>query len=328
MPSRKTTTNAVLIAVAGLVLVGTVASAQDDAPQAAPPSQATVSTSVSAPTPPVEQASLAVPATGDGAAGEQESAAAEPAAKAEQERAAAAAAKTEADKAAAAAKASKAAADKKATAARAAAQTWAVMKVVDGDTIWVARDGVSRKVRLVGIDTPESGQCGFTESTRNLRGIIGGQRVRLTAGAQDDVDQYGRLLRYVDVNGVDAGLRQIKQGQAVARYDSRDGYGTHARETAYVNADAASPKAACAVPSSGGTSGGTSGGGSTTGGTTAAWPLAGDLNPCPQSRPVKGNEDSMIAHEPGDRYYGVTNPEQCFTSMSSAIAAGFRPAKV
>ena len=36
----------------------------------------------------------------------------------------------------------------------------------------------------------------------------------------------------------------------------------------------------------------------------------------------------MIAHEPGDRYYGVNNPEQCFTSMSSAIAAGFRPAKV
>ncbi len=200
-------------------------------------------------------------------------------------------------------------------------------KVVDGDTIWVSRDGVSRKVRLIGIDTPESGQCGFTESTRNLRGIIGGQRVRLTAGAQDDVDQYGRLLRYVDVNGVDAGLRQIKQGQAVARYDSRDGYGTHARETAYVSADAASPKAACAEPSSG----------ARRAAPRAAAPpgaprprgrLAGDRHPCPQSRPVKGNEDSMIAHEPGDRYYGVTNPEQCFTSMSSAIAAGFRPAKV
>ena len=142
------------------------------------------------------------------------------------------------------AKAKQAAADRKAAAAR----TWAVTKVVDGDTIWVSRDGVSRKIRLIGIDTPESGQCGFTESTRNLRGIIGGQRVTLTAGARDDVDRYGRLLRYVDVNGVDAGLRQIKQGFAVARYDSRDGYGTHARETAYVRADAASPKAACAEP--------------------------------------------------------------------------------
>ena len=259
-------------------------------------------------------------AVADRAAAEQAAAEAEAAADAQ-----AAATRAAAAKAAAA----KAAADAK---ARAAAALWSVTKVVDGDTIWVARDGISRKVRLIGIDTPESGQCGFTQSTRSLRGTIGGQRVRLTAGAQDDVDQYGRLLRYVDVNGVDAGLRQIKQGQAVARYDSRDGYGTHARETAYVRADAASPKAACAEPNSGGTSGGTSGGGSTAGGTvggtTAAWPLAGDKYPCPQSRPVKGNEDSMIAHEPGDRYYGVTNPEQCFTSMSSAVAAGFRPAKV
>ena len=195
-------------------------------------------------------------------------------------------------------------------------------KVVDGDTIWASRDGISRKVRLIGIDTPESGECGFTESTRNLRGIIGGQRVTLTAGAQDDVDQYGRLLRYVDVGGVDAGLRQIKKGYAVARYDSRDGYGAHARETAYVRADAGSPKAACAEPSTGGTSGDTSGGSSGT------WPLAGDRYPCPQSRPVKGNEDSMIAHEPVDRYYTVTNPEQCFATMSDAEAAGFRPAKV
>ena len=98
------------------------------------------------------------------------------------------------------------------------------------------------------------------------------------------MDRYGRLLRYVDVNGVDAGLRQIKQGQAVARYDSRDGYGTHARETAYVSADAASPKAACEQASSGATSGGGS-----TGGSAAAWPLAGDRHPCPQSRPVKGS---------------------------------------
>jgi hypothetical protein len=43
---------------------------------------------------------------------------------------------------------------------------------------------------------------------------------------------------------------------------------------------------------------------------------------------VKGNEDSMIAHEPGDRYYTVTNPEQCFATMSEAEAAGFRPATV
>src|SRR6478609_9634817 len=237
----------------------------------------------------------------------------------------AAAAKKAADAKAAAARASaaRAAADKAARAkaaaakAKAAAATWAVTKVVDGDTIWVSRAGVSRKIRFIGIDTPETGQCGFTEARNALRGIIGGQRVTLTAGAQDDVDRYGRALRYVDVNGVDAGLRLVKQGYAVARYDSRDGYGSHTREAAYVRADAASPKAACAEPGAG-TSNGTTGGS----GFTGAWPLPGDTYPCPQSRPVKGNENSMIAHEPGDRYYTKTKPEQCFATMADAEAAG------
>src|SRR6478609_2678668 len=205
----------------------------------------------------------------------------------------------------------------KGNASASAAATWAVTKVVDGDTIWASRDGVTRKVRFIGIDTPETGQCGFTEARNALRGIIGGQRVTLTAGARDDVDRYGRLLRYVDVNGVDAGLRLVKQGYAVARYDSRDGYGSHTREAAYVRADAASPKAACAEPGAG-TSNGSTGGS----GFTGAWPLPGDTYPCPQSRPVKGNENSMIAHEPGDRYYTKTKPEQCFATMADAEAAG------
>ncbi|GAA3695288.1 hypothetical protein GCM10022399_09790 [Terrabacter ginsenosidimutans] len=214
----------------------------------------------------------------------------------------------------------------------AAASTWAVTKVVDGDTIWASRDGVTRKIRFIGIDTPETGQCGFTEARNALRGIIGGQRVTLTPGARDDVDRYGRLLRYVDVNGVDAGLRLVKQGYGVARYDSRDGYGYHPREAAYVRADAGSPKAACAAPGSSGTSGstGTTGSTGTNGGVglSGSWPQAGDRYPCPRSRPVKGNESSMIAHEPTDRYYDITKPEQCFATMSDAEAAGFRPAKV
>jgi micrococcal nuclease len=238
---------------------------------------------------------------------------------------------TDAKKAADLAAAEKAAADKiAADTARAAGATWIVTKVVDGDTIWVARAGVSRKIRVIGIDTPETGQCGFSEARNALRGIIGGQRVTLTPGARDDVDRYGRQLRYVDVNGVDAGLRLIKQGYAVARYDSRDGYGSHTRETAYVRADAASPKASCVDPAAGTGGTGGPGGTSSTGGSgfAGSWPVADDRYPCPRSRPVKGNENSMIAHEPGDRYYTVTKPEQCFATMGDAEAAGLRPAKV
>jgi micrococcal nuclease len=310
MPSRKATTNAVLLAVAGLVLAGTVAVAQGDgdgAPVPAASTTARVDASRTATAPRTTPAAAPSRSADDAAAA---------ARKGEAAAAAKAAAATKA-------KAQQAAADQKAAAAR----TWTVTKVVDGDTIWASRDGAARKIRLIGIDTPELTECGFSEASRNLRALIGGQRVTLTAGARDDVDRYGRLLRYVDVNGVDAGLRQIKQGLAVARYDSRDGYGRHAREQAYVAADAASRKAPCTDPGAAAGGSGGSGGTSSTA-PTGSWPLAGDLHACPRDRPVKGNENSMIAHEPGDRYYGITKPEQCFATMSDAVAAGFRPAKV
>ncbi|GAA5016967.1 hypothetical protein GCM10023258_02990 [Terrabacter aeriphilus] len=229
------------------------------------------------------------------------------------------------------------------TYATAAGPTWSVTKVVDGDTLWAERDGVTLKVRVIGIDTPEMGQCGYAEATRNLRAVLGDRPVTLTAGARDDADRYGRSLRYVDVDGLDAGLRQITQGHAVARYDSRDGYGHHPRQDAYVRADAASPTAACADPAveAATATAPTTPTTRTTPtaritptapaapatGDAGAWPLPGDRHPCPQARPVKGNENSMIAHAPGDRYYGITDPEQCFATMAAAESAGFRPAR-
>src|SRR6185312_6486328 len=58
----------------------------------------------------------------------------------------------------------------------------------------------------------------------------------------------GRSLRFVDVTdtSIDAGLTLIQQGHAVARYDSRDGYGKHTREDAYIAADALAPNYVCA----------------------------------------------------------------------------------
>ncbi|MFC3688571.1 hypothetical protein [Aquipuribacter hungaricus] len=70
----------------------------------------------------------------------------------------------------------------------------------------------------------------------------------LTPGARDSRDRYDRLLAYVDVvedaaSGatLDAGLSLITDGYGIARYDSRDGYGAHAREAEYIEADAGSP---------------------------------------------------------------------------------------
>lgn len=122
---------------------------------------------------------------------------------------------------------------------------WRVVNVVDGDTVDVQRGKEYQRIRVIGIDTPERGDCGFGPASSALSRIVLGKKVQLSAGAVDDRDRYGRLLRYVDVGGRDAGLALLEAGLAIARYDSRDGYGAHPRETAYVRADAATPSAVC-----------------------------------------------------------------------------------
>lgn len=124
-----------------------------------------------------------------------------------------------------------------------AADTFLVTRVVDGDTLEL---GNGETVRLVGIDTPEVGECGFERSAARLGELVLGERVRLGT-SDEDRDRYDRLLRYVDVGRTDAGLTLIQEGLAVARYDSRDGYGFHPREPRYVAADRAS-RPVCASP--------------------------------------------------------------------------------
>jgi len=48
---------------------------------------------------------------------------------------------------------------------------------------------------------------------------------------------------------------------------------------------------------------------------------------CPSSAPIKGNASSMIYHVPGGEFYDRTVPEQCFSSESDAVAAGYRASK-
>lgn len=122
---------------------------------------------------------------------------------------------------------------------RAAPSVWAVVSMIDGDTFDAERDGTGERVRIIGIDTPEREQCGYAEASAALREAIGGRSITLVSGAETDRDQYGRLLRYVELDGADVGLDLIERGLAVARYDSRSGQ-PHDRELTYWAADDAS----------------------------------------------------------------------------------------
>lgn len=115
--------------------------------------------------------------------------------------------------------------------------TATVTEVVDGDTV---KTSAGSTIRIIGIDTPETGQCGSVEATAKMKDMVLGHPVVLGASpTKDDSDRYGRLLRYVDrTDGLDTGREQIAAGLAKARYDSRDGYGEHPREADYVALDA------------------------------------------------------------------------------------------
>jgi micrococcal nuclease len=81
---------------------------------------------------------------------------------------------------------------------------WQVVRVSDGDTIVVARDGREEKVRLLGIDTPESVDprrpvaCFGREASARTTELADGQVVTLAADpTQDDRDRFGRRLAFV-----------------------------------------------------------------------------------------------------------------------------------
>lgn len=68
-----------------------------------------------------------------------------------------------------------------------------VEDVVDGDTI-VIEDGI--RIRLLGIDAPETTECYGPEASRALASLVLGQQVVLEKD-QTAKDGHDRLLRYV-----------------------------------------------------------------------------------------------------------------------------------
>ena len=103
-----------------------------------------------------------------------------------------------------------------------------VERVGDGDTLDV-RSGA--RVRLVQIDAPELGEheCYAQESKRELERLAPpGVRIELEKDpALDDVDRYGRLLRYVEVEGMNVNVELVRRG-AASPYFFRKERGEHA----------------------------------------------------------------------------------------------------
>lgn len=97
-----------------------------------------------------------------------------------------------------------------------------VVKVVDGDTIDIDIDGKIERLRLIGIDTPETVdprreiQCFGIEASNKAKELLNGQFVTLESDeSQGDRDKYKRLLRYVILaDGSNFNLYMVREGYA------------------------------------------------------------------------------------------------------------------
>lgn len=97
-----------------------------------------------------------------------------------------------------------------------------VTKIVDGDTFW-ASNGAEKdvKVRLIGVDAPETRRTGrkeigyFGEEAKAyLTDLLSGKSVKLVSDV-DSLDRYGRTLAYVYLqDGTFVNAELLKHGYA------------------------------------------------------------------------------------------------------------------
>ncbi len=207
-----------------------------------------------------------------------------------------------------------------------------VTRVVDGDTIDVAIAGQEFRLRYIGIDTPETvdprrpvGCFGREASERNHEMVDG-----KTVGLEKDVsetDQFGRLLRYVWLDGRMVNATLVEEGYALASTYPPDvkyaelfaSLQAQAREagrglwSACAEGETATPEAPPASPAAG------------------VCAYSGTSEPV-----IKGNislsTGEKIYHVPGGYYYDDTvideaRGERWFCTEAEAVAAGWRKSK-
>ena len=86
------------------------------------------------------------------------------------------------------------------------------MRVADGDTITVLDStNTQHRIRLEGIDAPESHQAFGTQSKKSLSEMVFGKDVTIV---YEKTDQYGRLVGKILLAGKDINLEQVKAGMA------------------------------------------------------------------------------------------------------------------
>ena len=188
-----------------------------------------------------------------------------------------------------------------------------VVSVADGDTITILTPQKQQvKIRLYGIDTPESGQAFGKKAKQLTSSLVYGEQVQVIAY---DKDRYGRTVGVVLVDGINVNEEIIRAGYAWQ-------YRKYCKERFCSNWLSLEKHAR-----------------------QSRIGLWQDYNPIPPWEWRKGSRDAVssktaltegkyhgnvkshVFHAPGCRHYNCKNCVQGFDSINEAIGAGYRPHK-
>jgi len=198
----------------------------------------------------------------------------------------------------------------------AAAPSYPVIRVVDGDTIAILYKGKTEKIRLLNVDTPESVHPNRSRNTllgkkasNYTRSRLSGKRVSLEFEGRKR-GKYGRLLAYVILDNENFNLELVKEGWSpyYTKYGTSPSYHAQftraqsearAREINFWNPDnltASSKK-------------------------TKYIKIAAAGN-------VHGNTRSRVFHTQTCRYFNCKNCTRTFSSRNAALKAGYTPCRL
>ncbi|MEY2640990.1 MAG: hypothetical protein RL150_383 [Candidatus Parcubacteria bacterium] len=123
---------------------------------------------------------------------------------------------------------------------------WYVLRVVDGDTLIAAREGEQTRVRLIGIDTPESVhptkpvECFGKEAAVYLQARAEGHVVTLVFDeSQGMTDAYDRTLAYVFLENSSSSLNELMIAHGYAYEYTYDDAVPYQYQDAFVRAEEA-----------------------------------------------------------------------------------------
>lgn len=86
-----------------------------------------------------------------------------------------------------------------------------VIAVLDGDTVLVLREGRKIKVRMANIDAPEKDQAFGKQARDSLLEMVDKRQVQIDSQA---IDQYGRMVGLISVDGRNVNQEQVRRGMA------------------------------------------------------------------------------------------------------------------